>query len=193
MITIGILALQGGYHAHARMLEQMNVPWLYLREPEALTQVQGLIIPGGESSTCLKLLEQSRFFEALQTAGHNGMPMFGTCAGAILLAKEVLSPTQPCLGLMDIAIERNAYGRQLSSRIAKGIYIPENDAMEMVFIRAPRMIRYGAQTQVLATCEQDVVCVADRQYLAATFHPELSQDTRLHRYFVDKVVQNRQN
>lgn len=183
-MQIGILALQGDYEAHARMLSRLNVDWSYVRSPEELAQVDGLILPGGESSTALNLLQESGLFEAIQAAGRKGMPMFGTCAGAILLAKQVTDPEQPSLGLVDVHIMRNAYGRQLASRITQGPSTLSDTPLPMVFIRAPRFLDLGPTIQIIATHDNHPVCIQQDQFLLATFHPELTEDTKVHEYFV---------
>ncbi|MFT3741406.1 MAG: pyridoxal 5'-phosphate synthase glutaminase subunit PdxT [Gammaproteobacteria bacterium] len=142
------------------------------------------------------MLQEEGLFDALKRAGQQGMPMFGTCAGAILLAKEVLSPSQPSLGLADVSITRNAYGRQLASRITQGQFVPENSTLEMVFIRAPQFVELGSGVKTIATYQNQPVCVQDRQFLLATFHPELTHSTQLHEYFltlIDKHSSVRQN
>lgn len=185
-MTIGILALQGDYAAHGKMLDTLSVAWQYVRQPQELAEVRALILPGGESSTLLKLLHQTGLFSAIQTAGQEGMPLFGTCAGAILLAKKVYSPEQDSLGMMDVAVKRNAYGRQLASHVGQGSSSLKTP-MEMVFIRSPKIEILSADVQVIASYEKMPVCVQQGHCLAATFHPELGQDTTLHAYFVKMV------
>lgn len=187
-MSIGILALQGGYAAHARMLDHLDCPWHYVRHPAELEHATGLIIPGGESSTALILLDEE-FFSALRAFGQQGKPMFGTCAGAILMATEVLGPQQPSLGLVDVTIQRNAYGRQLDSKITTGSTILKPEPLAMTFIRAPRFTRLGEHVRVIASYNDEPVCVQQDRYLLATFHPELTQDTTLHRYFLDLALQ----
>lgn len=183
-MTIGILALQGGFEAHARMLSQLGVAWRYVRTPSDLDDVQGMILPGGESSTQLKLLQENGLFEALQHAIKAGMPFFGTCAGAILLAQHVHSPAQISLGAVDVRITRNAYGRQLASHIVYGHSVLKETPMEMCFIRAPRFSRIPPQCTILAHYEDEVVCIQDGACILAAFHPELTQDPTLHTHFV---------
>lgn len=185
-MTIGILALQGGYAAHAKVLDRLECSWNYVRDAAGLAACSGLIIPGGESSTTLKLLD-SDFFSAIQTLGQQGLPMFGTCAGAILLAKKVLSPVQKSLGLADVTVERNAYGRQLSSRIVFGETSLKSEPMELFFIRAPRFSYLAPGVKSLVKYQNEVVCVQDKHCLLASFHPELTDDTSLHRYFLQLV------
>lgn len=187
-MKIGILALQGGYEAHAKMLDRLGVAWRYVRAPQDLQDVQGMILPGGESSTALHLLQQNGLFSALSECAQQGMPFFGTCAGAILLAKHVSSPTQLSLGLMDVAIERNAYGRQLASRLTQGYCHLTKQPMPLCLIRAPRFSKLSAHIQVLADYEGEPVCIQEGNLMLATCHPELTEDTTLHQHFIDLVT-----
>ena len=182
-LTIGVLALQGDFDAHRQRLEELGARVVLVKKPEQLSQIDGLVIPGGESSTFLKLLgeaglEKLKDFVRLK-------PSFGTCAGAILLAKEVENPPQSGLGAIDIGIRRNAYGRQIDSSIREGRF--RDSPIEMVFIRAPRIERVGPGVEVLATEGKDPVVVRQGKTMAATFHPELSDDSRIHRAFLDLV------
>jgi 5'-phosphate synthase pdxT subunit len=184
---IGVLALQGDFEKHEKALERAGAEPVEVRSAADLDQVDGLVIPGGESTTMLKLLEQEKMLEPLRDFGTR-RPIFGTCAGAILLASEVLNPHQRCLGLLDIDVERNAYGRQLDSRIAR--LNPEGleGDLEAVFIRAPIIRRVGDQVKVLASYQGDPVLVEQGRHLVATFHPELTDDPRVHRLFLEKVL-----
>ena len=183
---IGVLALQGAYAAHARALAACGAEARLIRRPDELDGLDGLIVPGGESTTFLKHLERDGFLEAL--AGFvSRRPTFGTCAGAILLAAEVSNPHQDSLGALDIAIERNAYGRQIDSSIVTAKSELPGGPLEMVFIRAPRITATGAGVEVLAEREGAPVLVRQGRVLAATFHPELSADLRVHQLFVDMV------
>ena len=183
---IGVLALQGDFEKHESALAQVGAEPVEVRSAADLHQVDGLVIPGGESSTMLKLLEEEQLLEPLREFGAR-RSIFGTCAGAILLASEVLNPPQRSLGLMDIGVERNAYGRQLDSRIAR--LKPEGleGDLEAVFIRAPIIRRVGDQAKVLAKYQGDPVLVEQGRHLVATFHPELTDDFRIHKMFLDKV------
>ena len=181
---VGVLALQGDFEAHRRALEKAGAQALEVRTAAELEQVDGLIIPGGESTTMLKLLEIENLLEPIRQFAET-KPIFGTCAGTILLASEVLNPSQRCLGLMDLTVERNGYGRQVDSRIAR-IEV-EGLPAEAVFIRAPIIRRAGPATRVLANYEQRPVLVEQGRHMAATFHPELSSDPRIHRHFLNKV------
>jgi len=182
-MTIGVLALQGDFDAHRQRLEELGAKVVLVKKPQQLDQIDGLVIPGGESSTFLKLLGKAGF-EKLKQFVHV-KPTFGTCAGAILLAREVENPHQAGLGVLDIRIRRNAYGRQLDSSIREGKF--GNDPIEMVFIRAPKIERVGPEVEVLATEGADPVAVRQGSVMAATFHPELSNDTRVHQAFLDLV------
>jgi len=186
--TVGILAVQGDFEMHAKMLERIGAPWKLVKHASELDGVSGLIVPGGESTTMLKFFENEGLKAAIEDFAAQGKPVFGTCAGAILLAKEVLNPRQEHLGLIDITIERNAYGRQIDSSVRRG-GCPEltPHPVEMVFIRAPIIRRVGEGIRVLGTCDGLPVLVEQGNILAATFHPELSQDEAIHRYFLKKV------
>jgi pyridoxal 5'-phosphate synthase pdxT subunit len=182
-MTIGVLALQGDFDAHRKRLEELGAKVVLVRKPEQLDEIDGLVIPGGESSTFLKLLgieglEKLKQFVRVK-------PTFGTCAGATLLANEVENPKQAGLGVLDVRIRRNAYGRQLESSIREGKL--NGSPIEMVFIRAPKFERLGPGVEVIATEGGDPVAVRQGSVMAATFHPELSQDTRIHRTFLDLV------
>ena len=185
-LTIGVLALQGAYEAHAAMLRQLGATAVLVRTPEQLSKIDGLIIPGGESTTFLKFLERGGFLDALQSFVET-TPTFGTCAGAILLAKNVENPTQKSLAALDITVERNAYGRQIDSAILTAPTELPGDPLEMVFIRAPRITHTGPNVETLATRDGFPVLVREGHLLAATFHPELSSDPRVHQLFLDLV------
>lgn len=182
---IGVLALQGDFEAHRKAIEQAGGEATEVRTAEELRSVDGLILPGGESTTMLKLLDEENLFEPLKQFGTQ-KPIFGTCAGAILLASEVVNPEQRSLALMDLTVERNGYGRQIDSRIAN-IELQGQPA-EAVFIRAPIIRRIGPNAQVLAKYQSDPVLVEQGKHLAATFHPELSANNRVHKRFVEKVA-----
>jgi 5'-phosphate synthase pdxT subunit len=187
-MTIGVLALQGDFDAHRRRLEELGAKVVLVRKPEQLDHIQGLVIPGGESGTFLKLLGEEGLEKLKQFV--RVKPTFGTCAGAILLATEVVNPEQAGLGAIDIGIRRNAYGRQVDSSIREGKFIPGHrtgSPLEMVFIRAPKIERVGPAVEVIATEGKDPVAVRQGKVMAATFHPELSDDTRVHQAFLDLV------
>jgi 5'-phosphate synthase pdxT subunit len=182
-LKIGVLALQGDFDAHRRRLEDLGAEVVLVRKPEQLDDLAGLVIPGGESGTFLKLLGEEGFAKLRDFV--RAKPTFGTCAGCILLASEVENPKQAGLGALDITVRRNAYGRQIDSSIREGRFL--NNPIEMVFIRAPKIERVGAGVEVIATEGKDPVLVRKDKTLAATFHPELSQDRRIHQYFLDLV------
>jgi 5'-phosphate synthase pdxT subunit len=184
---IGVLAIQGDYAAHARALLESGAEPCEIRKPDQLKDLDGLILPGGESTTMLKFLEKHGFLEALREFCIQ-MPVFGTCAGAILLAREVLNPPQRSLGLLDAVVERNAYGRQIDSTILTAVTALPGGPLEMVFIRAPRIVSTGAAVQVLARRDGSPVLVQQEKIMAATFHPELSIDRRVHQHFVQIVT-----
>lgn len=188
-LTIGVLALQGAYEAHAQTLRRLGATPKMVRLPADLEGVDGLIMPGGESTTMLKFLEQRGFFDILREFTHT-TPTFGTCAGVILLATDVTNPVQKSLGALDVTVERNSYGRQIDSSIVESESRLPGGPLEMVFIRAPRITRTGAGVETLATRGQDPVLVRKDHLLAATFHPELGHDTRIHQLFLDMVRQH---
>jgi 5'-phosphate synthase pdxT subunit len=184
---IGVLAIQGDYAAHAAALTESGAEPSEVRKPEELAALDGLILPGGESTTMLKFLERHGFFEALEEFARK-KPVFGTCAGAILLARKVQNPFQRSLGILDALVERNAYGRQIDSAIINAETELAGGPLEMVFIRAPRIVSTGAEVQVLARRDGAPVLVRQGSVMAATFHPELSVDRRVHQLFVQVVT-----
>lgn len=186
LLRIGVLALQGAYDVHVAMLRQLGADAVLIRRPEQLHDLDGLVIPGGESTTFLKHLERDGFYDALNSFVAS-TPTFGTCAGCILLAKDVHHPTQKSFAAMDIGVERNAYGRQIDSIILSAETGLPGGPLEMVFIRAPRISRTGEGVEVIAEREGSPVLVRQKHLLAATFHPELSLDTRVHGLFLDLV------
>jgi 5'-phosphate synthase pdxT subunit len=191
-MKVGVLSLQGDFEAHGAALERAGAAPVYVREREQLEELDGLVIPGGESTTMLKLMEYENLMTPIREFGRR-KPMFGTCAGAILMASQVLNPEQPALGLMDLSVERNAYGRQIDSRVVR--IEPEAEfsertaagPLEAVFIRAPIIRQLGGEAKVLARYNGDPVLVEEGKHLVATFHPELTQDFRVHRYFLEKL------
>ena len=185
---VGILAIQGDFARHAKMLDAMAMPWKLVKHPADLEAVSGLIMPGGESTTMLKLFASEGIDTAIKEFAAKGKPIYGTCAGAILLAKEVLNPPQERLGLIDITIERNAYGRQIDSSVQAG-ECPDlaDHPVEMVFIRAPIIRRVGEGVRVLGRCGNLPVLVEQGNILAGTFHPELTDDPTVHQYFLKKL------
>jgi pyridoxal 5'-phosphate synthase pdxT subunit len=186
-VTIGVLALQGDYEARARALAAAGARTVLVRKPEDLAGLDGLVLPGGESTTMLKFLEQDGFFDALAKFAAS-TPTFATCAGCILVAREVLNPPQRSLGLLDATVERNAYGRQIDSAILTQETALPGGPLEMVFIRAPRITRVGSGVDVLASRDGSPTLVRQGDLLVATFHPEMTSDARVHKLFVDMVA-----
>ena len=192
MKRVGILALQGDFEAHGAAITRAGAEPVFLRDAGQFDSLDGLIIPGGESSTMLKLLKYEGLMEKLSEFGAR-KPVFGTCAGAILMAREVTSPEQESLDFMDMDVERNAYGRQVDSRVAQ--LEPESEfeqrtapgKLEAVFIRAPIIRRVGGDAKVLARYNGDPVLVEQGRHMAATFHPELTKDGRVHELFLEKL------
>jgi 5'-phosphate synthase pdxT subunit len=185
-IAIGVLALQGDYEAHARAFANMGARTVLVRKPEELAGLDGLVLPGGESTTMLKFLEGKGFFDALGDFVSTS-PCFATCAGCILVAREVLHPKQRSLGALDATVERNAYGRQIDSTILTLPTELPGGPLEMVFIRAPRIARVGPGVQVLAKRDGFPVLVRQGDLLVATFHPEMTSDTRVQQLFLEMV------
>lgn len=191
-MKIGILSLQGDFQAHGKVLQELGVHFTYITEPQQLSEVSGLIMPGGESTTMIKLMREENFLTAIQDFVKKGGYTFGTCAGAILLAKEVKHPEQASLGLLDVTVERNAYGRQLGSHIGIGeIDWPQSEMVknyEMIFIRAPKITRVGKDVTTFATYENSPVGVMSDRCFITTFHPELTQDYSIHQYFIKQIT-----
>jgi 5'-phosphate synthase pdxT subunit len=185
-VRIGVLALQGAFDVHAKRLEELGADVRLVRKPEELAGLDGLVIPGGESTTFLKNLERVGFYDTLNEFVQTH-PVFGTCAGCILLANEVTSPAQKSFAVLDVAVERNAYGRQNDSVILNEETSLPGGPLEMVFIRAPRISRVGKDVEVLATRDGHPTLVREGRLLAATFHPELTEDPRVHGYFLEMV------
>ena len=192
MKKVGVLALQGDFEAHSQALARAGAEPVLARTAADLETLDGLVIPGGESTTMLKLMAIENLFEPLVDFGRR-RPIFGTCAGAILLATDVTQPAQQSLALMNLTVERNGYGRQIDSRVAHVVPAPEfeqrtrSGELEAVFIRAPIIRRVGPEAHVLATYQGDPVLVEQGRHLVATFHPELSLDSRVHDLFLSKL------
>ncbi|MGQ4807827.1 Pyridoxal 5'-phosphate synthase subunit PdxT [Candidatus Entotheonellaceae bacterium PAL068K] len=193
MLQVGILALQGDFAAHGRILDALGVGWRLVKTPSELAAVEGLIMPGGESTTLLNLLASSDLQPALETFHAQGRPIFGTCAGLILLAQEAIQPAQASLGFIDIVAVRNAYGRQIDSFITQGTPLDTtalgDKPLEMVFIRAPKIAQLGVKVQLLAAHRDDIVLARQGSVLVASFHPELTDDHRVHQYFLQMVAE----
>ncbi len=188
-MNIGVLAIQGDYDAHAQALNRLGAAHSFVRRPGDLANIDGIILPGGESSTHLKVMTEEGLFDALKSFAANGGSFFGTCAGAILLAREVHGPAQASLGLLDVSILRNGYGRQLASDVHMGKTKLRKEPLEMVFIRAPIIESVGQGIEVLAEDAGHPVLVREGRVMAATFHPELTEDTTVHEYFLTQIPQ----
>lgn len=186
-VVIGVLAIQGDFDAHARALRRSGATSIEIRSADDLAAIDGLILPGGESTTILMFVEQEGLAQPITDFAYAGKPIFGTCAGAILLARDVYNPTQASLGLIDIAVERNAYGRQVDSFVAVTDEPFNGGALEAVFIRAPKIKQVGPNVEVLARLNSEPVLVRERGVVCSTFHPELSADDRVHGLFVEMV------
>jgi pyridoxal 5'-phosphate synthase pdxT subunit len=184
--VVGVLAIQGDYDAHLRRLHALGADARLIKKPEELDGLDGLVVPGGESTTFLKFLERDGFLGRLREFAET-KPTFGTCAGCILLAKGVSHPPQDSLALLDIDVERNAYGRQIDSAVITGETSLPGGPLEMVYIRAPRITRTGDAVETLAERDGSPVLVRQGNLLAATFHPELSEDARVHKFFLDML------
>jgi 5'-phosphate synthase pdxT subunit len=185
--VVGVLALQGDYASHADALIRAGAEPRMVRKAAELDSIAGLVIPGGESTTFLKLLDREGLFQPLHRFTQT-KPTFGTCAGCILLARRVTGPEQQSLGVLDATVERNAYGRQIDSEILMGETALPGGPMEMVYIRAPRIASVGPEVEILASRNGYPVFVRQKNLLAATFHPELSTDSRIHRYFLSMIA-----
>jgi 5'-phosphate synthase pdxT subunit len=189
---VGVLALQGDFEAHRQALERAGAETVEVRTAAQLEDLDGLVIPGGESTTILRILKDEALLDPLRRFGQR-RPIFGTCAGAILLASEVAHPAQESLGLMEISVERNGYGRQLDSRVVRLAPGEEfarragGGELEAVFIRAPIIRNVGPRVRVYLSYQGDPVLVGDGRHLAATFHPELTNDPRIHRLFLETL------
>ncbi len=192
-INVGVLALQGDFKEHVRMLKEIDVPVTEIRSPRQLEEIDGLIIPGGESTTINKLMNKYGFTERLKDFRRSGKPIFGTCAGLIILASEV-SGKGPGLGFIDIKIKRNAYGRQIDS-FEEMVSInfdhkPDRKGFRSVFIRAPKIVCTGKNVKILSTMGDEVLLAREKNILVCAFHPELTDDTRIHEYFIQMINKN---
>ena len=183
-MKVGVLAVQGDYEAHASALQRVGANAAFVRTVADMQGIEALILPGGESSTQLQFLQEEKLDSAIKDFSHRGGAILGTCAGAILLAREVHGPDQESLGLADIVIERNGYGRQLASHVTQEPSKLSDRPLEMVFIRAPILESIGAEVEVLAEFEGHPILVREKNILASTFHPELTNDATIHEYFV---------
>lgn len=188
MLKIGILALQGAFLEHEQMLDRLGVAHFQIRQLADLSQpMDGLIIPGGESTAIGKLMNNLSLTEPLRNKIKEGLPVFGTCAGMILLADEIDNDSKRYLQVMDIRVQRNAYGRQLGSFFTHDLFAGK--LIPMTFIRAPYINKVGPEVEVLSTVNGHIVAAREKNMLVCSFHPELTEDTTVHAYFIEKVMQ----
>jgi pyridoxal 5'-phosphate synthase pdxT subunit len=188
-MKVGVLAVQGDYEAHASVLKRVGAEVIFVRTVGEMQGIDALILPGGESSTQLQFLQEEKLDKAIKDFAHKGGTILGTCAGAILLAREVHGPDQESLGLADIVVERNGYGRQLASHVTEEPSKLSDRPLEMVFIRAPIIEKLGRKVEVLAKSGGHPVLIQQGRILAATFHPELTSDPTVHEYLL-RVARN---
>ncbi|MEK4027429.1 MULTISPECIES: pyridoxal 5'-phosphate synthase glutaminase subunit PdxT [Bacillaceae] len=189
MLKIGVLGLQGAVREHIRSIEASGAEGVVVKKAEQLAELDGLILPGGESTTMRRLVDRYGFMEPLREFGRQGKPMFGTCAGLIMLANSIVGYDEPHIGLMDITVERNSFGRQRESFEANLAVKGIADSYTAVFIRAPHIVSVGEETEILAEYEGRIVAARDRNFLACSFHPELTDDHSITKYFVQMTEQ----
>ncbi|QCJ45347.1 pyridoxal 5'-phosphate synthase glutaminase subunit PdxT [Bacillus sp. S3] len=190
MLKIGILALQGAVREHSRQIEELGCEAIPVKSVEDLKGINGLILPGGESTTISKLLDRYDLLEPIRALADKGIPMFGTCAGLILLAKNIVGQASPHLGLMDVVVERNSFGRQVDSFEADLSVRGEGGDFPAVFIRAPHIVAAGENVEILAKYEERIVLAREGQFLGCSFHPELTEDSRIMKYFIEMVQES---
>jgi pyridoxal 5'-phosphate synthase pdxT subunit len=193
MVKVGVLGLQGAVREHVRSIEACGAEAVVIKRREQLAEVDGLIIPGGESTTMRRLIDKYGFMEELRAFSQSGKPMFGTCAGLILLAKTVAGYAEPHIGVMDVEVERNSFGRQRESFEAPLDIAGVAEDFEAVFIRAPHILQAGENVEVLAKHDGRIVAAREGQFLGCSFHPELTEDHRLTAYFVEMVKEAQAN
>jgi 5'-phosphate synthase pdxT subunit len=192
MVKIGVLALQGAVREHIQSLEACGVEAIAIKHKEELNEIDGLILPGGESTTMRRLLDKYDFMDSLKKFAADGKPMFGTCAGLILLAKNLVGYNEPHIGVMDVTVERNSFGRQVDSFEADLAIRNVATSFPAVFIRAPHIVEAGENVEILAKHEGRIVAARDGQFLGCSFHPELTEDHRFTAYFVEMVKEAKQ-
>jgi 5'-phosphate synthase pdxT subunit len=193
-MKIGVLALQGAFREHAKMLEQLGADTVLVKLPKHLDGIEGLVIPGGESTTIGKLMREYDLLEPIRAMGREGLPVFGTCAGMIVMAKEIEGAEEPHLGLMSVRVNRNSFGRQRES-FETELDMPAvgEEPFPAVFIRAPHVTRVGEGVDVLARYGDRIVAAREGNFLALSFHPELTDDPRIHKYFLSMVEEAKKN
>lgn len=190
MLRIGVLALQGAFLEHEQMLDRLGVEHFQIRQQDDLMlPMDGLIIPGGESTAIGKLMDSLNMTDILRSRITNGLPVFGTCAGMILLAEEIENEPQRYLQVMDICVKRNAYGRQLGSFFTRDLFAGKE--IPMTFIRAPYINKVGKEVEILSTVDGHIVAAREGNMLVCSFHPELTDDTTVHRYFIEQMVRKK--
>ena len=190
-MKIGVLAVQGDIREHASMIEKIGYTPVRVKSVEALNEVEGLIIPGGESTTISKLMKKTGLWDELKKKAQEGFPIFGTCAGMIVVSKGIENyPQQETLGLIDIYVERNAYGRQVFS--FEEILKFNGKDIKVTFIRAPKIVKYGKNIEKLIEFKDAPVLVRENNILVASFHPEIEDDTSVHQYFIRQIVEKKQ-
>jgi 5'-phosphate synthase pdxT subunit len=193
-MKIGVLALQGAFREHARMLQQLGADTVLVKLPKHLDGIEGLVIPGGESTTIGKLMREYDLLEPIRAMGQEGLPVFGTCAGMIVMAKEIEGAEEPHLGLMSVRVNRNSFGRQRES-FETELDMPAigEEPYPAVFIRAPHVTKVGEGVDVLARYGDRIVAAREKNFLALSFHPELTDDSRIHKYFLSMVEEAKKN
>ena len=192
-MVIGVLAMQGAYEEHINILQDLDVSPVEIRNKNDLQNIDGIIIPGGESTTMGKLIRTLDIYDDLKEKIESGMPVWGTCAGMILLAKSICNDDTVHLGTMDIEVKRNAYGRQLGSFNTKSNVKGIGEDIEMVFIRAPYIENVDDNVKVLSVVDNNIVAAKENNMLVTSFHPELTSDYRVHKYFLKMVENNRKS
>lgn len=192
MVKVGVLALQGAVREHVNAVEACGAEAVVIKHKEELTEVDGLILPGGESTTMRRLIDKYDFMDSLKDFARQGKPMFGTCAGLILLAKNLVGYEAPHIGVMDITVERNSFGRQRESFEAELMIKGVADNFPAVFIRAPHIVEAGEEVEILSKHEGRIVAAREGQFLGCSFHPELTDDSRLTNYFVEMVKETKE-
>jgi pyridoxal 5'-phosphate synthase pdxT subunit len=193
MVKIGVLALQGAVREHVKCLTSSDTEIVVVKRVEQLEQLDGLVIPGGESTTMRRLIDKYDFFEPLKDFAKSGKPMFGTCAGAILMAKQIVGQEQGHLEVIDMTVERNAFGRQRESFEAELMVTGVGEDVTAVFIRAPLIKDVGENVEILSKYNDEIVVAREGQFLACSFHPELTDDHRFHQYFIEMVKEAKNN
>lgn len=193
MIKVGVLDLQGSVAEHMKILEKIeNVEPVRVKYKEDLDDIQGIILPGGESTTLGKLLKDFNIYDTLKEKIEKGLPVWGTCAGMILLAKDIQGQKESYFKVIDIKVKRNAYGSQLNSFSTEEMLEDiDKEPVELVFIRAPYITNVGSNVTILKRVRKNIVAAKEKNVLVTSFHPELTEDTRFHKYFIDKFIKNK--